>query len=138
MKKLFISLALLVLTACQPNPPKLSATVNEEPVKIYQGSYCWNENNKEVCADTSSPEDMVKGDVPTAVAERSKLKLHFDYQPKKGSLGADIWNNGEAREQNIVNSDTIILPREPGIYIYSVYANWEEGDSSYVLQVEVK
>ncbi|MBM6602254.1 hypothetical protein [Priestia megaterium] len=138
MKKLLISLALLLITACEVKPPQLTAKVNKEPIKVYQGSYCWNENGRGECADTALPEEMVKGNVPTVVSKASELKVHFDYEPKKGSVGANIWTNGEAKDQKIVNSDTIILPRKPGIYVYSVHANWEEGDSSYALQVEVK
>jgi hypothetical protein len=138
MKNFLVILSLLFITACAPDPPKLTAKVNEKLIKVYQGSYCWNEYGQGVCADTISPVEMVKKDAPTVVPKGSELKLRFNYEPKKESIGASIWINGEARDQKIVNSDTIVLPKEPGIYVYSVHANWKEGDSSYALQVEVK
>ncbi|MDQ0243314.1 hypothetical protein J2S09_000850 [Bacillus fengqiuensis] len=69
MKKLIIALALLLITAYEIKPPQLTAKVNEESIKVYQGSYCWKEIGRGVCADTMSPEEMVKRDVPTVVSK---------------------------------------------------------------------
>ena len=37
-----------------------------------------------------------------------------------------------------LNENVLLVPKEKGVYIYSVSANWEKGSSSYVFVIEVK
>lgn len=79
-------------------PPFPIITVGEKKVEIVQGSYCWEGLFNNVCADTSSPPELVKhqGLNATIVSPESEIKIEFKTEPNKNSTGANQWlQNGE-------------------------------------------
>lgn len=41
-------------------------------------------------------------------------------------------------ENVLLNNNVLFMPKEKGVYIYSVSAQWEKGSSSYNFVIEVK
>ncbi|MFD0048839.1 hypothetical protein ACFVHQ_05820 [Actinomycetes bacterium NPDC127524] len=93
-----------------------------------------------VCADTSSPPQIIKyHDIKPIVASRqSKLKIEFKNKPKEDTLHVTQWLTNEKTENVSINDNVILLPKEKGIYVYDVSAKWKKGNSSYAFVIEVK
>lgn len=149
MRKSLIILIVLVILAVgvyyaiglfSVKPPTPIITVEGQKVEWVQGSYCWEELFKGVCADMISPPELIKFQElePVVVSPQSQLKIEFKKEPKENTLRVDKWlTNGEI--ENVPVSDNVIqLPKERGIYVYDVSARWDNGDSSYAFAIEVR
>lgn len=121
-------------------PPIPTITVTGKPIQVYQSSNCWFYNGKGSCVDYIAPNEQLKNTAPFPVPSQSKIDINFDYAPQKDSLGASYWIKGKQQpiEQDITNGKTIIIPKDKGIYFYSIHGKWSEGSSSFVFVVEVK
>lgn len=75
---------------------------------------------------------------PVVVAPNAKMKIDFRMKPKKGTLGANLWDSDNEIKNARLKGNALTAPKEKGIYIYSIHANWEKGDSSYVFVIEVR
>lgn len=142
MKKVLISLlAVVVLVAgiyfvFNLKPPKPIITIENNTVEVAQGSYCWGGQ----CVDMISPPDIIKHHElkPVAVSPEAELKIEFNRKPQENTLVASIWFSSDEVENAPLNDNVLLVPKERGIYIYSVSAHWEKGSSSYAFVIEVK
>ncbi|MEK4080541.1 hypothetical protein [Solibacillus sp. FSL K6-1126] len=146
MKKILISLlAVVVLVGgiyfgSNLKPPKPTITIENNTVKVAQGSYCWRGLINAQCVDMISPPDIIKHHElkPVIVSPEAELKIDFNRKPLENTLTASLWlSNGET-ENAPLNDNVLVVPKEKGVYIYSVSANWEKGSSGYVFVIEVK
>jgi hypothetical protein len=119
-------------------PPKPTIIVDGQMIPVIQGSYCWSGDGVSRCEDKISPPELVKKQTPIIVPPDSKLEVKFDVKPKDGSLGANLWVNGKPTKVQLIGSNKMIIPKERGIYVYDVYANWDKGESSYAFILEIK
>lgn len=81
-------------------PPTPIITVEGEKVEWVQGSYCWEELFKGVCADMISPPELVEFQElnPIVVSPQSQLKIEFRKEPTENTLRVDIWHtNGDRK-----------------------------------------
>jgi hypothetical protein len=149
MKKFLITLLVLIALGIggdfvtglfSAKPPLPIITVGEKKVEVAQGSYCWNGLLNSVCADTSSPPELIKNQElkPVVVPPDSQLKIEFKDEPKENTLVVNRWLTNEKTENVPINDNVILLPKEKGVYVYDVSARWEKGDSSYVFVIEVR
>ena len=149
MKKVLISLLAVVvlvggiyfvLNLKPPKPPKPSITIENNTVEVAQGSYCWGGFVKFQCVDKISPPDIIKhhGLKPVVVSPGAELKIEFNRKPIENTLDASIWFSNDEIENAPLNDNVLVVPKEKGVYIYSISAYWEKGSSSYVFIIEVK
>ncbi|WP_456276411.1 hypothetical protein [Bacillus sp. AK128] len=123
------------------NPPEPTITAEGERVEVVQGSYCWDGLLSSICADTSSPPELVKdqGLKPVVVSPESKIKIEFKKEPNENSLGVSNWtSDNEIDEVSLRSNNVLRAPKEKGIYVYDVHASWEKGSSSFAFVIEVQ
>lgn len=121
-------------------PPSPSISAGDIFVPTAQGSYCWDGLFNSRCVDMISPIGIIEHQElePTIIQPNSRLLIQFKNKPKKGSLGANLWNSEEQAENVKLTGNAIVAPSEKGIYVYDIHAVWEKGTSSYVFVIEVK
>jgi hypothetical protein len=120
-----------------PTPPIPLVTVEGKQIRVFQSTYCWSSNGKGECADYAAPPEQLKGHKPVEVKEGSEMKITFPFEPIKGSLSASLWQEEHPIKQEIKNGNTMDLPKEKGYYIFIINGKWKEGDSSYVVPVQI-
>ena len=107
---------------------------------MVQGSYCWDGLLNSICADTSSPPELVKNQrlKPVVVSPESEIKIEFKIEPNENTLGVNNWiSDNEVEEVSLCNN-VLIAPKEKGVFVYDVHASWEKGSSSYSFIIEVQ
>lgn len=146
MKKVFISLLAVVLLvggiyfAFNSKPPKPVITIENKTVEVAQGSYCWEGLINAQCVDMISPPDLIKHHElkPAVVSPGAELEIKFKREPLENTLNASIWFNNNEVENAPLNENALLVPKEKGVYMYNVSADWEKGSSSYVFVIEVQ
>ncbi|MEK5441054.1 hypothetical protein [Fredinandcohnia sp. FSL W7-1320] len=149
MKKSLITLIVLVLLGVgiyfiiglfNTNPTEPTITVEGKKVEVAQGSYCWDRLLNSVCADTSSPPELIKnqGLKPVAVSPESEIKIEFKKEPNENTLGVSNWISDNEVDEVSLNDNVLIPPKEKGVYVYDVHARLEKGSSSYAFVIEVQ
>ena len=121
-------------------PPEPTITVEGKKVEVVQGSYCWSGLFNGRCVDKISPPDLVNfhNIQPVVLSPGAKLNIEFKREPKENTLGVNRWLSN-AETENIPLKDNVMLaPKEKGVYVHDVYANWEKGSSSYAFVIEVQ
>ncbi len=146
MKRVLISLLIVVVLVggiyfvCNIKPPKPTITIENNIVEVAQGSYCWGGLFNVQCVDKISPPNIIKHQKlkPVVVSPGAELKIEFNRKPLEKTMSASIWFNKNKMEYVRLYDNVLIVPKEKGVYIYSVSAHWEKGSSSYVFVIEVK
>ncbi|MGD2196961.1 hypothetical protein [Lysinibacillus fusiformis] len=146
MKRVLIFLLTVVVLVggiyfvCNLKPPKPTITIENNIVEVAQGSYCWGGLFNVQCVDKISPPNIIKHEKlkPVVVSPGAELTIEFNRKPLKNTLSATIWFNKNEMENVQFNDNVLIVPKEKGVYIYSVSAHWKNGSSSYVFVIEVK
>lgn len=149
MKKSLITLIVLVLLGVgiyfviglfNINPPEPTITVEGKKVEVVQGSYCWDGLFNSICADTSSPPELVKnqGLKPVAVSPESEIKIEFKKEPNENTLGVSNWISDNEIEEVSLSNNVLIAQKDKGVYVYDVHARWEKGSSGYAFVIEVQ
>ena len=146
MKKVLISLLALVLLVggiyfgFNRKPPKPTITIENKIVEVAQGSYCWRGPMNAQCVGMISPPDIIKHHelTPVVVSPGAELKIDFNRKPLENTLNASLWLSNDETENAPLNDKVLVVPKEKGVYIYSISARWEKGSSSYVFVIEVK
>ncbi|MDR6549889.1 hypothetical protein [Paenibacillus qinlingensis] len=135
--------AYLISDLFRMEPPRPTIMAGKTKINFAQGSYCWSGFGKGTCSDMPSPPDIVKYQnlIPEVVPAQSPIKITFRNKPKRDTLGAMKWTSANATgtfEGVQVKNSELIVPKEKGVYTYSIYANWRRGSSSYIFVIEVK
>ena len=147
MKKLIIVLIVIGLIVIglfffepfRSEPPTPTVTVGETTIPTTQGSYCWKGLLFAQCVDfvyTSSLE-MAKEHKPTVVSPNEEIKIDFKKEPIVETLRVEKWIDKDNLEIYEVKNNSIVAPKEKGIYVFHIFANWEQGDGNYVFSIEV-
>jgi hypothetical protein len=120
-------------------PPSPSVIMEDMDVPTIQGSYCWSGFINSKCVDMIAPPELLasKELKPIQVPPQSSIKIQFKKQPKPGSLGANLWTQGTPKTVKVKGNE-FTAPKEPGVYVYDIFAAWENGSSSYAFTIEVK
>lgn len=139
---IIIGLIVVGLFAFEPfssAPPMPTVTAGDTKIPTTQGSYCWNGLFSAQCVDKvyTSPIDMAKEHKPTVVSPSEEIKIDFKKEPLAETLKVEQWIDEKYEELEVKNS-SIVIPKEKGVYVYYVLANWKEGDGNYTFSVEVK
>lgn len=121
-------------------PPIPIITTGQQQLEVARGSYCWSSFLTSECVDTISPPELLEheGISPTVVSPASEIQITFKREPKKESVGVNVWLDGGDAESVALTNNTFIAPKEKGIYIYYMFARWDKGDASYAFAIEVQ
>lgn len=149
MKKPIITLVALVILGFgiymiiklfNTNLPKPIITVEGKKVDWEQGSYCWEWLLNSICTDMPSPPELIKiqGLEPVAVSPYSKLKIEFKKEPLENTLTVSSWISNKDSKSVLLRDNAILVPKEKGVYVYSVSAGWKKGSSGYAFVIEVQ
>ncbi|MBB5325305.1 hypothetical protein HNQ34_002405 [Anoxybacillus tepidamans] len=135
---IFISFGYWFINESKPPSPRI--TVEGKNIPTAQGSYCWDGFFNNMCVDMISPPQIVEheGLAPVVVPPGAQLKIDFQKEPTKGTLGVNKWMSNHDVKNAKLNGNILTVPKEKGIHIYDVHASWDKGDSSYVFVIEVQ
>ena len=80
---------------------------------------------------------LAKSLEPVIVAPRSSIHLSYDPPPIVGSIEVSRWIGSRPQDVALTGEQSITAPRDPGVYVYSVFARWPQGDSTHVFRIEI-
>ena len=134
-----IVIAILIFEPFRSEPPTPSVTIGDVDIPTTQGSFCWKGLISGQCVDKiyASPLEMAAEHKPTVVSSNEEVTIKFKKAPL-GKLVVTQWVGENNTKSITVKNDKIKVPKEKGIYVYSVIANWEKGSGSYAFSIEVK
>lgn len=147
MKKLILAILVLVavvfgvtIIVNSNNPPRPTITIENNELKVVQGSYCWEGIMSAECMDKISPAELIGSNniKPVVVSPGAELTIDYEQKPKENTLYVSIWLNNEQTKEVQLHNNKLFVPTEKGIYIYGVSASWEKGSSSNVFVIEVR
>ncbi|WP_342578080.1 hypothetical protein [Psychrobacillus sp. FSL K6-2843] len=121
-------------------PPSPTVTVGKTKISTTQGSYCWNGPISAKCVDMvyTSPLDMAKKHTPTSVSPGEEIKIDFRKDPIDESLIVEQWIDEENVNAIQMKDNSIVAPKEKGVYVYYITADWKQGDGNYAFSVVVE
>lgn len=130
-----IILFIIVVAPFKSSPPVPTVKAGHTTIQTTEGSYCWSGLTSSECVDTAyaSIEDMAKEHTPTTVAPSETISLHFKDAP---NVTVSKTIDGKSADVPLTNNQ-FNAPKKPGIYIYSVSADWERGSGLYVFSVRI-
>ncbi|OAS16399.1 hypothetical protein [Paenibacillus oryzisoli] len=121
-------------------PPKPTIMAGDKKIAFAQGSYCWSGFLRGECADMVAPRELIHyaGLHPVVVSPESQITIKFRVKPKQNSLGVQLWTNDNMSPETVqLKNQMLTVPKEKGVYIYGVSANWRKGSSVYFFVIEV-
>lgn len=115
--------------------PKMFITVDEEKYTAAKGPYCWSSGNQTECTDSSgNPFDYKRNSPPIQITTDSSIEISFSKEPNHVSTLMLDRNHKETSLKGL----SFPPPTEKGVYGYSVYATWNEGDITFMFLIDVQ
>lgn len=124
------------LNAAPPTPS--ITTADGKKITAMRGSYCWRNKSTGVCADSDAPPAIIAHyqTMPITVASEDEIHIRFSKPPIES--GVNQWTNDNDAVATQMSGDLFTAPKQQGVYIYDVYAHWEQGSASYAFVIEVQ
>jgi hypothetical protein len=134
-----VFIGLFVFEPFRSEPPTPTVTSGDIEIATTQGSYCWDSLLSAQCVDKvyTSPLDMAKEHKPTVVSPNEEIKISFKNEPISDTLEVEKWIDKDNIENVEMQNNSIVAPKEKGIYVYHILADWEQGDGNYAFSIEV-
>lgn len=134
-----IMVGLIIYDPFPSEPPTPNVTIGLVNIPTTQGSYCWKGLISAQCKDMAytSLFDMASSHKPTVVSPNEKIKIKFKKVPI-AEINVEQWADEENGQNVEVKNGSIVVPKEKGVYVYSVVSNWEQGNGFHAFSVEVK
>lgn len=114
-----------------------------QQIEVVRGGFCWEYqidlfNKSTVCTDTAGMPDLLQGVQPTVVDSTGSVILEFEAEPS--SIQFFHWTEESLEEiERMDQGYPLGLNVErPGVYLYEVRADWEQGYSYYAFSIEVR
>jgi len=141
----FIFIGLIVISTFifepfRSEPPTPKITTGKTVIPTTQGSFCWDGPLFTRCVDKiySSPLEMAKVHKPMKVSPNQEIRIKFKREPLAGTLKVEEWRDKKNIKNIKVEDAKILAPKEKGVYIYHVMANWKDGSGNHAFSIEVK
>lgn len=140
MRYFLLLLPVILLAACQHEPPELTMETEESHAAGILESYSWSWTGGGTEQSGSLPTETIHLiDVETVTAapgEEAELSFADNSSP---AVQADTWDEDEPAERLDAEDGRLVLPEEPGTYPIDVYADWPDSHNSahYTFLVEV-
>ena len=135
-----IMIGIFIFDPFRSEPPTPNVTIGDVDIPTTQGSYCWEGLLSAQCVDKAytSLYDMASTHKPTVVSPNEKIKIEFKKKPIAGTMKVEQWVDEDNIQKVEVKNGSIVVPKEKGVYVYSVVSDWKQGDGNYAFSVEVK
>ncbi|MEK4628470.1 MAG: hypothetical protein ABS944_17580 [Solibacillus sp.] len=122
-----------------PPEKKASIFINNQAYPMEKGGYQWERKKGSqveiVTTDHASINQMAEKIEPIRVDAMEVLSIRFEDEP---NYELHLWNE-TGREQEIsVENNQFTAPVEKGIYVYEVFATWENGERSFAFVLEIQ
>jgi hypothetical protein len=142
-------LLLMLATACNDSskeeaedfPPRMKGSIEIDGVQfeMQSGGYRWQRkvgfDTQTVQTDHASPYQMAEHIKPITLTSAKTAIIHLPKDPK---ISVYLWNEKGREKQLAVTGQQLSLPSETGKYIYEVFAEWSNGEISFVFVIDVK
>lgn len=139
-------LASLILSFSNNHLPKKvtipSITYNDLEIQTAPGLYNWFD--KDLGGNSNiglAPEEGVNDIQPVIIEPNGKIFFSFDISIKPKDISLNLWRNEEIVSKKIFEETRegfFNVPSESGIYVYEIYAEWDETHTSaFSFKVEV-
>lgn len=121
-------------------PPQLTVSFNKRKINALRGTYSWNADNGDGTStgfekDSESPPKMVKSQNESlTVPAESSVTLKFNDNPIDYQV--IIWQD-DKQTVEFLKDGKIIMPKQKGLVVYEVYAEWKEGTAHYAFSILV-
>lgn len=120
-------------------PPLPKVSMDGQSIEVLQSSYCW----KSGCTDYESPVNRLQES--DFIPAQSNSEVTFSFDGKQPAEVTVTWSHNGNIQQEVLSDYSFQTPDAPGVYYYSLSANWltdvekrvTEGSSSYVFAVKV-
>ena len=141
--KYLIFCILLVFTGCNidyyeikdSDIPILKVINGNQDITVVRGGYSWTVKNTNKITDTDGPEKIAENMEGDIVLSNTQLNMMFTQTPSK----VNVVNWGEVKDVKYsFTENSIIVPKEEGIYVFEVAGEWEQGRVSYTIKINVK
>lgn len=133
-------IGIFIFEPFRSEPPTPNVTIGDVDIPTTQSSYCWEGLLSAQCVDKAytSLFDMASTHKPTVVSPNEKIKIEFKKNPIAGTMKVEQWVDEDNIQKVEVKNGSIVVPKEKGVYVYSVVSDWKQGDGNYAFSVEVK
>ncbi|HWJ77593.1 MAG TPA: hypothetical protein VNR61_05920 [Niallia sp.] len=131
---------LLVDSLYFAKPPKPLVVCDGKLIPTTIGSNCWKGSLRGTCVDYvyESAWEMGLASGSVFVEPNSSISIEFNKTPLSGSLQvAEVDKDGE-EEFIDMEGNTFHTPTKQGIYVYMIYANWEQGNPNYAFSIKIR
>jgi|GEM_PF-309423 len=121
-------------------PPELTVSIVNKGIAAVCGTFSWFIDSgdgivKCIEADSGPPNELVKNQKESLyVKPNSRIFLSFESKPINYKVG--IWENDKSINQRVKNGE-ITTPREKGLVIYEVKAEWQQGTAIYAFAINM-
>ena len=116
-------------------PPMPVVTSVSGTIPTFLGTYGWRTGSGGVQSDAPAPDEFVAANAAPSVPAGSTLSV--DYGCKPDGLFAYQW--ADHRPTRIeLRGGTLQLPRESGVYVYSLESTWRNGHASHVIKIAIE
>jgi len=120
-------------------PPAVQVTVGGETFHAITGSYCWESEGTGFCADKASYGELIaKQNIHPKAGSGEPVELEFTAAAAPDELSVIASFPGEERpdEALTVEAGRFHLAAGSGKQLYIIHAQWPQGGSDYVFEVE--
>lgn len=133
-------ICLLLFEPFRSEPPTPNVTIGNVNLPTTQGSYCWRGLLLGQCKDMAYTSLFEMGNThnPTVVSPNERINIEFKRKPIAGTLKVAQWVDDDTSQNVKMKNSSISVPKEKGVYVYHLVANWERGRGTYAFSVEVK
>lgn len=111
--------------------------VGNQEYSMMIGEFEWKEKDFEARKISDSNLYDLAEDFHTLEAEKDD-KLNIEIEQNPSSIIVNQWNEDGTSETVELKDNEITLPSEEGYYIYEVMASWNQGEITYIFDINIK
>ncbi|MHB1454629.1 MAG: hypothetical protein ACYCYM_11860 [Saccharofermentanales bacterium] len=116
--------------------PELKITNNNSEVEVSKHPFSWStliDNRKRDYASAS----FIAGKQSAAIITPEST-LIFDFNNEPDDFTVTVWGTDADGSEYEKSDNGIIVPKEKGIYVFSVIGKWKQGQVLYVFKISVE
>jgi hypothetical protein len=143
MRSLGVLLLLTVLSGCGSSPalqlPTASAVIGSTTISLPRGSYCWSSGGQATCADSASPDVLLKTRYLKPVSEPGGANVRVRFSGQAHGIAVEFLWTASGRKPGPVPYDEsgFNLPVDPDRYVIAITGYFQEGNVGFFLPVDV-
>lgn len=144
--KRFICIILLIITSAgcslqeKPNEKQVPVVgeiiINEKRYEMMVGKYRWNGDETKIRkVDAASPVEIAKEFDNIKLEKSKKIDITI---PNTPDITVYQWSQEGDITEIPITKNQITVPSINGHYIYEVVGKWDDGEASYIFDIDVK